>query len=273
MKLGVIIGSEEYEFAKVAKLGIPTVQLWLKCTPEHLTEERLENIKKFTKQYNIEISAAWLRWPGNVVWNLYEGQQTLGLVPIATRSERIKSMKLGADFAKKLGITDVVTHVGFLPENPMTTEYLSLVTDLRELANYIKSNGQYFLFETGQETPMTLLRMIEDIGTGNLGVNLDPANLYVYGRGNPVDALDLFGKYVRGVHVKDGKQPTNGRELGEQCPLREGKVDFPKLFDRLKNEFGYDGALTLEREISDEEQQGKDLHAAADYVTGLWNGL
>ena len=273
MKLGVIIGPEEQEFAKVAKLGIPSIQLHLHCRPDYLTQERLENIKAYQEKYNIEISATWLRWPGNVVWNMYEGQLTLGLVPIGTRSERIQALKMGADFSKKLGVTDVVTHAGFIPENPMTTEYLSFITDMRDLANHIKNNGQYFLFETGQETPVTLVRTIEDIGTGNLGVNLDPANIFVYGKGNPVDGLDLFGKYVRGVHVKDGRLPTNGRDLGEQCPLGQGKVDFPKLFDRLKNEFGYDGVLTLEREISDQEQQVKDLHAAVSFVTDLWNSL
>jgi len=273
MKLGVIIGSEEFEFANVAKLGIPTIQLHLNCRPDVLTEERLENIKRYQEKYNIEITAAWLRWPGNVVWNLYEGQHTIGLVPIGTRSERIQAMKKGADFVKKLGITNIVTHVGFIPENPMTTEYMGLVTDLRELANYLKMNGQNFLFETGQETPMTLLRMLEDIGTGNVGVNLDPANLYTCGRGNPVDALDLIGKYVWAVHVKDATQPTNGRNLGKKCKIGTGKVEFPKLFDRLKNEFGYDGALTLECEIEDEEQQIKELKEAVIFVAELWNSL
>lgn len=120
---------------------------------------------------------------------------------------------------------------------------------------------------------MTLLRTIEDIGTGNLGVNLDPANLIMYGRGNPVDALDLFGKYVRNMHVKDGLYPTNGRDLGKEVPVGKGKVNFPKLLDRLKNEFGYDGALTLEREISDEGQKGKDLRDAVTFITDLWNSL
>jgi len=273
MKLGVIIGPEEYEFAKVAKLGIPTIQLHLNCRPDVLTEERLENIRHYRQKYNIEISAAWLRWPGIVTWNMYEGQHTIGLVPAHTRNERLQSMMQGADFVKKLGITDCITHVGFIPENPMTTEYMGLVTDLRILTQYLKNNGQRFLFETGQETPMTLLRMIEDLGTGNVGVNLDPANLYAYGRGNPVDALDLFGKYVWGMHVKDAVLPTDGRNLGKQRPLGQGKVDFPRLFDRLKNEFGYDGALTLEREIPDEEQQVKDLHDAKKFVTDLWYSL
>lgn len=276
MKLGAIINSEEFEFARAARLGLPTVQLYLRCEPEILTRERLENIKRWREHYNIEISAAWLCWccvPGGSIWNMYEGQHTIGLVPLHTRDQRMRSMMLGSDFVKELGVTDVITHAGFIPENPMTTEYRGFVTDMRILANYFKNNGQNFLFETGQETPMTLLRAIEDIGTGNLGVNLDPANLIMYGRGNPVDALDLIGKYVRNMHVKDGLYPTNGRDLGKEVPVGQGKVNFPKLLGRLKNEFGYDGALTLEREISDEGQKGKDLQAAVTFITDLWNSL
>jgi len=272
MEFGVIVGTSEAEFKRVADLGIPTIQMWIYCTEDHLTDERLEQVKKYREQYNIRLSAAWMRWPGNPVWNLCEGQQTLGLVPIATRAERIASMKLGADFAKKLGITDVITHVGFIPENPMTTEYLQLVTDLRELAEYIKKNDQYFLFETGQETPVTLLRMIEDIGTGNLGVNLDPANLYRYGKGNPIDALDVFGKYVRGIHIKDASSPTEGRTLGPEFPIGEGDVNFPVFLDKLKNKVGYDGVLTLEREIEG-ERQTVELESAKSFIQGIWDSI
>ncbi len=126
----------------------------------------------------------------------------------------------------------------------------------------MKSNGQYLLFETGQETPVALRRVIEAVGTGNLGINLDSANLILYGKANPVDALDVFGKFVRGVHAKDGLYPTDGQNLGEEVPIGQGKVDFPALIDRLK-ELGYSGALTIEREISGPEQIKDILEAKA----------
>ena len=75
----------------------------------------------------------------------------------------------------------------------------------------------------------------------------------MYGKGNPVDALDVFGKYVRDVHAKDGLYPTDGKNLGKETPLGEGKVNFPLLVKRLKD-IGYDGALTIEREISGDKQ-------------------
>lgn len=76
----------------------------------------------------------------------------------------------------------------------------------------------YFNFETGQETPITLLLTIQDIGLDNLGINLDPANLLMYGKGNPQDAVYMYGDYIRGVHIKDELYPTDGRRLGKETP-------------------------------------------------------
>ncbi|MDL2234298.1 sugar phosphate isomerase/epimerase, partial [Ruminococcaceae bacterium OttesenSCG-928-L11] len=137
---------------------------------------------------------------------------------------------------------------------------------LRTVAEHLKKNGQNFLLETGQETPVTLLRVIEDIGTGNVFINLDPANLIMYGKANPVDALDVIGKYVRGVHAKDGVYPTNGRSLGDEVALGEGKANFPQLVKGL-HAYGYTGSLTIEREISG-EQQTKDILMAKEKLEG-----
>ena len=123
--------------------------------------------------------------------------------------------------------------------------------------NHCKNNGQFFIFETGQETPVTLLRFIEESGLDNLGINLDPANLILYGKANPVDALTVFGKYVKDVHAKDGNYPTDSKHLGEQKKIGEGSVNFPALIAKLK-EIGYDGNLTIEREIDNDAQRNFD---------------
>ena len=134
-----------------------------------------------------------------------------------------------------------------------------------------KENGQNFLFETGQETPVTLKRAIQDIekavGKGNVGINLDPANLIMYGKANPVDALEVFGEYVMGIHGKDGKYPTDGNHLGDEVPLGQGKVNYPAFVAKLK-EIGYQGDITIEREISGEEQK-KDIRMAKELLDKL----
>lgn len=125
--------------------------------------------------------------------------------------------------------------------------------------------------ETGQETPVTLKRAIQDIektlGKGNVGINLDPANLIMYGKANPVDALEVFGEYVRGIHGKDGMYPTDGHYLGAEMPLGQGKVNYPAFIAKLK-EVGYDGDITIEREITGEEQK-KDIMMAKEILEKL----
>jgi sugar phosphate isomerase/epimerase len=273
MKTGVLTTfgpAVEENIRKVADLGLRTCQL--KCwNSAHLTEENADLAAEASAKHGVEITAFWVGWDGVSVWNFYEGPLTLGLVPPAYRAERAKMLLRGSEIAQRMGVTDIATHVGFLPVNPSSTDYLELVSCLKYICGTLARRGQYFLFETGQETPVTLLRIIEDIGTGNVGINLDPANLLMYGMANPVDALDVFGRYVRGVHGKDGEYPVDGRHLGREKPLGEGRVDYPRFVRRLK-ECGFDGAITIEREISGEKQI-EDIIRARDLLEKIIAGL
>lgn len=257
MEIGVLVildrnGSIEDKIKGVKELGLTSCQIT--CWDMSLyTDEMAERINKALTDNGVKLSTLWCGWSGAARWNFYEGQLALGLVPEAMRWQRMLDLKAGSDFAKKLGVSQIATHAGFIPENPNSEVYSGLICALREVAEHVKANGQRFLFETGQETPTTLKRAIEDIGTGNLGINLDPANLIAYGKANPVDALDTLGEYVYDVHAKDAVYPINGKELGAEKPLGEGKVNFPAFVAKLK-ECGYDGPLTIEREISGEQQ-------------------
>lgn len=271
MELGIIIALNEEIEKKISMtkdMGLYTCQLncW---NLEFMTDEYAERIMKSCSENDVRITALWCGWSGPRVWNFKQGPHTLGLVPLEYRYARMNDLKRGSDFAKKIGVTDVVTHVGFLPEAPATSEYESLVCALWDIAQYFKANGQNFLFETGQETPITLKRTIQDIGCDNLGINLDPANLIMYGKGNPVDALDVFGEYVKGVHGKDGVYPTDGHSLGAEKRIGDGKVNYPVFIEKLKAA-GYNGAITIEREISGEQQQ-IDIKYAKEYLEKLLN--
>lgn len=239
----------------------------LSWNPAVWTVENAVLLKELLEKYEITVSAFWCGWEGPCVWNFYDGQITLGLVPTEYRQMRIKNLCDGADFAHKLGITDVVTHMGFIPENPYDPNFNSFCVAVRTVAQHLQKNGQFLLFETGQETPVTMLRCFEQVGTDNLGVNLDTANLILYGKANPVDALDVFGKYVRNLHAKDGCYPTNGHDLGRETRIGDGKVDFYHIFVKL-HELGYDSYVTIEREISG-DQQLIDILESRDYLQGI----
>lgn len=271
MKIGTCVNYNSIErmeekFRTLQDNGFDNCQL-IAWYPKLWTPENAQYVNELCKKYNITITAFWCGWEGPVVWDFYDGQITLGLVPPEYRALRIQNLCDGADHAHLLGVTDVVSHMGFIPENPNDPNFAPFCAGIRQIAHHLKKNDQYLLFETGQETPVTMLRCFEQVGLDNLGVNLDTANVILYGRANPVDALDVFGKYVRGLHAKDGKYPVNGHDLGEETRIGEGKVDFNRLFERLY-ELGYDGYVTIEREIQGPDQL-KDILASREYLNNI----
>lgn len=224
-------------------------------------------VRKRATDQGVRITAVWAGVPGPASWNFTRGPVTLGLVPAEFRWARIEALKRWADFAVEAGAPAIITHCGFLPENMTDPEFAPLCVAIDQVARHCHGLGIGFWFETGQETPVTLLRYIETVGLDNLGINLDPANLLMYGRGNPIDALDVFGKYVRCIHAKDGRVPSNGNGLGPEVKVGEGMVRYPEFIRRLL-EIGFSGDLIIEREISG-EQQKKDIADTVRYLESL----
>lgn len=269
IRLGIIIGlttEPEEAMRRVRELGLPTCQV--SCWQEELLTTALaERLQRSAAEAEVEITSLWVGTPGRHVWDFLEGPSTIGLVPEETRAARLAVLKRGADFAKRVGAPSITTHVGFIPENPADPLYAGTLAALREIISYCRQLGLEFWFETGQETPVTLLRTIQDLDLDNVGINLDPANLLMYGKANPVDALDIIGPYVRGVHAKDGEYPTDGRRLGVEKPLGEGRVNFPALIAKLQV-LGFQGALTIEREISG-PRQIEDIRKGKAFLESL----
>ncbi len=263
-------GNLEDNFKKAADLGMDSFILNA-CVTDDLKKEMLERaaeIKAMSANYGVKISAIWAGWGAPCYWNFYEGQNTIGLIPMAFRDRRIHYMVNAAEVACELDVQDVITHAGFIPENPYDPLYTSFVNMMYYfIDNQFKPKGVYFDFETGQETAVTLRRTIEDIGLPNVGVNLDTANLILWGKGNPVDGLKVLGKYVRCTHLKDGFWPEDSKFHGKESPIGQGEVNFPEVI-RLLNENKYKGHFTIEREISG-DQQKVDILAAAKMIRGL----
>ena len=256
MALGLLIspyGNAEATIKRVHDMGFSNCFLSLDGYINKFTPEAAKQIGDLLAKYNLVATTVEVVGPPPLEWNFLEGPSTIGLVPPKTRAARIDALRQVSDFAKLLGIKQVQTHCGFIPEDPADALYPGSVEAVRSVAQHCQENGQYFLMETGQETPTTMSRMIRDVAMPNLGVGLDTANLILYGKANPVDAVDILGEHVRSIHAKDGKWPTDPNKLGEEVLIGKGLVDFKTVFSKL-HKLGYTGAITIERETSGPQQ-------------------
>ncbi len=267
LRLGLIVNvvpDPEAAITKVKNLDLPSCQIFA----DHLDQDLAGRLKRALNTSAIEATALVTGGAvGDEVYDFYAGPLTLGIVPPTFRAQRIEHLQQMADFTRQLGIPALQTHVGFIPEDPNQLLYREAVQALREVVGYCRGKGIEFRYETGTESPITMLRTFEDVGLDNQAVNFDTANLILYGKANPLDALDTLGKYVRGMHAKDGLYPTSTRELGQEVPIGQGKVDFPRIIARLK-EMNYQGAVTIEREISG-PQQLEDVRKEKLYLEKL----
>jgi L-ribulose-5-phosphate 3-epimerase len=256
MSVGLLVSpfaAPEATIQRVHDLGFSNCFLSLDGYINGFTSSAASELKDLLARYNVTATTVEVVGPPPLEWNFLRGPSTIGLVPPATRAARIDALRQVSDFARLLEIPQVQTHCGFIPENPADPLYAQTVEAIRTVASHCKDNGQYFLMETGQETPTTMSRMLRDVGMANLAVGLDTANLILYGKANPVDAVDILGPHIRSVHAKDGRWPTDPDKLGEEVLIGKGLVDFRTVFTKL-HRLGYTGAITIERETSGPQQ-------------------
>jgi len=145
-----------------------------------------------------------------------------------------------------------------------------VVAVTRELCDHCQSLSQALHLETGQESADGLLQFIADVDRTNLMVNFDPANMILYGTGEPIEAVRKIGKFVASVHCKDAKWAANpGQEWGQEVPLGQGDVGMENYLQALLD-IGYAGPLTIEREIPQEpERQKQEVGGAVQLLTEL----
>ena len=245
--LGVIsdANNPEVDLKVVRDLGFPTCQLDINSYSPDLAKRLATSLNN----YRLKPTSLICMGPGIYKYNFTEGPSTIGLVPRENRPARVERLKQGIDFCKAVGIPAVLAHFGFIPENPKDILYIEFIDTMKSFGEYALKQGIDIHFETGQETPVTLLRAIEDIGTGNLFVNYDTANFVMYGKANPLDGLKVIGKYVRALHAKDGTYPVDPNELGKEVPIPTGEVNFPAVISCLKK-LDFKGSITIECELA-----------------------
>jgi len=263
LALGVMTGmsGEPQAALEAAKeVGVSTVQL---SYPAHLdNDEGIQKIKDAVAQTGIEITTIFCSFEGESYDSIPIVRDTVGLVPESTRAERVAKIEEISQFAQKLGVDRIAIHIGFMPEDQSDPRYIQLFDITGKILDDLKARGQVLGLETGQETAAHLARFIRDLKRDNLRVNFDPANMILYGNDDPIKALPLLAEWIDGVHCKDATWPKVEGEWGVETPLGEGDVNIPEWIKQLLAT-GFTGPMTIEREISGEEQKQDIIKAVA----------
>ena len=195
---------------------------------------------------------------------------TVGFIPPATRAEREKRTLEVSNFASIIGAQGIATHIGFLPEDSGDPDYVAVREMVRRVCDHAAAHGQTFALETGQESASVLLDFLHDVNRDNLGINFDPANMILYGTGDPVEALGILGEHILSVHCKDGDWPDQSvpGALGVEQPLGKGAVGVERFLKQLRH-VGYTGPLAVERETHDAAQRLRDVEAGVELLRRL----
>ena len=271
MKFGTLVRLQEVHesekaFANLHEMGLESCQLVYK--PQTYSVQDAAIIKENAAKYGVEISAFFAGFQDDYTkWELKYDFRNAGLNSASFGAERLRYLCGALPFVAALGVQDMVVHAGFIPNDPFANEYAQMLCVVKLLADKAKDYGLNILLETGGESPITLLRLIQELNLDNLFINLDTGNIIMYGYGNPCEAVMTFGKYVRNVHAKDGMPPINPYVIGEEKPIGEGVVDFKTVFSLLKA-CGYDRFITIEREIKGEEQK-HDIEKGLNYLKNI----
>lgn len=253
------------------ELGIPSVQVHAPHQKTRTPQTAEEFLGKCADA-GITVTCVFGGFEGESYADIATTARTVGLVPEDTRAARLQEMKEISDFTKLLGCDAIGLHIGFVPGDTHGPSYLGLLDVTRDLLDHAAANDQSVHLETGQETADHLLEFMGDVGRDNLYINFDPANMILYGTGDPIEALKKVGHLVRSVHCKDARwapEGERGSAWGTEVPLGEGDVGM-ETYLRTLADLGYVGPLTIEREIPhDRERQKADIRTAVELLTTL----
>jgi L-ribulose-5-phosphate 3-epimerase len=216
------------------------------------------------------VVTAFCAYTGESYADIPTVQRTVGFIPRQTRAEREQRTYAVSDFARDVGIPSIATHIGFVPEDSTDPDYLAVREMVRRVCDRAAKNKQTFALETGQEAAGTLLDFFIDVNRENLGINFDPANMILYGTGDPIDALGTLAQHIVSVHCKDGDWPPKGvpGALGEEKPLGQGSVGMARFINKLKS-IHFKGPLNIEREVPDQAQRLRDIAMGVKLLENL----
>jgi len=256
--------SPEVLLGHLETIGIPRVQIAL--DPLRENPDVWKSYGDLCRQKGITQVSGMMVTAGEDYTTMESIKETGGVVPDATWPENLANFKGNIQVAKDLGLSLVTFHAGFLPHESSDPAFAKLMDRIRQIGELFAEHDMDLGFETGQETADTLKDFLDQLALPNVGVNFDPANMILYDKGDPIEALRTLAPYLKQCHIKDATQTTQPGTWGEEVQTGTGQVDWKSFFQTL-DEIGYTGTFAIEREAG--EQRVEDILAAKTYVCGL----
>lgn len=245
----------------VKELGLSHMQLALNGLINEGVPAIDDTIKLLEKE-QVQLTAGMIGFAGEDYSTIATIRQTGGFMPDAEWDQRRRIVESAAKVGQRMRIGTISTHIGFVPSSN-EPGYEKMVGRVRDAADLFRACGLTLLMETGQESASELLQFLNDVARPNVGVNFDPANMILYGAGNPVDAIRILGRHVRHVHIKDATTSSKpGTLWGEEVPFGKGDVN-PTAFIETLRFGGYCGPLVIEREA------GQHRNADVQHAIGV----
>jgi len=266
---GVMFWAVRDRLEEICSLGVRCGQLGFAGDIE-LSQSVANDWKASLAQRQFTLVTVVAAYSGESYADIPTVQRTVGFVPPATRDERERRTCELSDFAAAIGVQSIACHIGFVPEDTTHPDYGAVLEMVRRVCDHAARHRQTFALETGQEPAQVLLKFLKDVDRPNLGINFDPANMILYGTGDPIEALAVLGPHVLSVHAKDGDWPPRDKPgaLGQERPLGQGSVDIPRFVQKLR-EAGFRGPLNIEREAEDQAERIADIRRAVTYLNSL----
>jgi len=236
--------------ASVGAKGIQAYASYGELAPENMTPALAKEWLNLVKGHDMIFSAIC----GDLGGHGFENENE--------NNDRVERSKRIMDVAKMLECNVVTTHIGVVPTEENAKKEV-MRKACRELALYADSIGSAFAVETGPETAQVLLEFLDSLGADGVRVNYDPANLVMVVADDPVKGVHTLGKYIVHTHAKDGIQLSANPLKWEEVPLGKGGVKWDDYL-RTLDEIGFNGFLTIEREVGDTPEA--DIRMAADFL-------
>ena len=241
----------------VEKTGVRSVQLAL--DPLRASQSGNAEIAKL-QDSGISIISGMMEMAGEDYSTFDSIRQTGGVRPDQTWETNQENALQNAGLAHELGLQLVTFHAGFIPHEAADPERGKMLERLKRIADIFLDQGCQVALETGQESAQTLVEVLEELDRPEIGVNFDPANMILYGMGDPVSSLDLLSPWVKQIHIKDATPSTLPGEWGAEVPVGSGEVVWNDFFEVVRTR-GLDVDLVIEREAGDQRVEDV-IHAS-----------